>query len=442
MTKCKRLFDLFQRVKGRKISLDFNGGNISSDGGLLLIKEVDRYLDFTSSVSRSLCVFDDRQAGKVKHTLLSMIRQRVYGIISGNEDLNDHKELSKDELFQSVIGNDSRLATPSTLSRFENKAVRESCVAISKVMIESFIDSYPSSPQELILDFDATDDEVHGHQEGKFFHGYYDHYCFLPLYVFCDQELLCSYLRPANIDGAKHSWAILSFLVKRLRKEWPDVKIVFRGDSGFCRHKMLNWCEKNNVDYIVGLPSNKQLSKMTSRIAIKAKKRFNRTGKKSKLYTNIYYGAKTWSKKRKVIVKAEHSQLGENLRYVVTNMPGKPKYLYKEIYCARGDMENRIKEQQLDLFADRTSCHDWWANQFRLLLASMAYILIQRLRDLVLKGTELAKAQAGTIRLKLIKIGAIVRRNSRKVYIKLSSSYPYKNLFCHALNALQNLQIE
>jgi len=437
MTKCKSLFELNQRVKGRKVTLDFAGGNISSDGGLLLVSELDRKINLTSEVSKSLLPFDKRQKSKVKHKVIEMIRQRVYGIISGNEDLNDHDHLKDDELFQSIACKDKALATSSTLSRFENSAVRQSCVVISKVIVESFIKTFSSAPKELILDFDATDDEVHGNQEGRFFHGYYDHYCFLPLYVFCGQKLLCSYLRPANIDGARHSWAILSLLVKRFRQEWPNVKIIFRGDSGFCRWKMLNWCEKNNVDYIVGVPSNKKLVKMTSRIAVKSRKKFKRLGKKSKLYTNIYYAAKTWNKRRKVIVKAEYTEMGSNLRYVVTSLKDKPKYLYEKIYCARGDMENRIKEQQLGLFADRTSCHGWWANQFRLLLASLAYILIEQLRNFVLKGTEFAKAQVETIRLKLIKIGGVIRRNSRKVYIGLSSSYPYRSIFCLAMKKLQ-----
>jgi len=437
MTKCKSLFELVQRVKGRKIALDFNGGNISSDGGLVLISELDRKINLTSTVSKSLLPFDKRQKGKVKHKIAEMLRQRIYGIVAGNEDLNDHDQLRNDELLQSVSGKDQALAGSSTLSRFENNAVRQGCIEISKVIVESFIKSFSSPPKELVLDFDATDDEVHGHQEGRFFHGYYDHYCFMPLYVFCGQKLLCSYLRACNIDGAKHSWAILSLLVKRFRKEWPGVKIVFRGDCGFCRPKLLNWCDRNNVNYIVGIPSYERLTKLSTRIAIKSKKKFNRTGKKAKLFTTVYYGAKTWPRKRKVIVKAEHTQRGKNIRYVVTNLKGKGKYLYEKVYCARGDMENRIKEQQLDLFADRTSCHGWWANQFRLLLASLAYILIERLRNVALKGTELAKAQAGTIRLKLIKIGAVIRRNSRKVYIELSSSYPYKNLFSSILAKLQ-----
>jgi len=439
MTKCKSLFGLIQRVKGRKLEVDFNGGNISSNGGLLLISELDKIIKLTSNVSKVLTPFDHRQKGKVIHKVQDMIRQRVYGIISGDEDLNDHDLLRNDELLQTVVGKDNLLAGSSTLSRFENSAVRSGCFEISKVIVENFIRSFSRAPKELILDFDATDDEVHGNQEGRFFHGYYDHYCFLPLYVFCGQKLLCAYLRPANIDAAKHSWAILSLLVKRFRKEWPDVKIIFRGDSGFCRWKMMRWCEKHNVEYIIGIASNVRLQKMTSFIAIKSRKKFNRTGTKSKLYTAVYYAAKSWDKRRKVIVKAEHTGKGKNLRYVITNMKGNSKYLYEKIYCARGDMENRIKEQQLDLFADRTSCHEWWANQFRLLLASLAYILIERFRDIALKGTELAKAQTGTVRLKLIKIGAVVRRNSRKVYINLSSSYPYRKIFC---TALTNMKLE
>jgi hypothetical protein len=437
MTKCKSLFELIQRAKGRKITVDFDGGNISSNGGLLLISELDRKMNLTSEASKSLRPFDNRQKGKVKHRIIEMIRQRVYGIISGNEDLNDHNLLKNDDLFQSLIGKDNALAGSSTLSRFENSAVRQSCVSMSKVIVESFIKSFSVPPKELILDFDATDDEVHGSQEGKFFHGYYDHYCFLPLYVFCGNKLLCSYLRPSNIDGAKHSWAILSLLVKRFRKQWPKVKIIFRGDGGFCRHKMFNWCDRNDVGYITGITSNSRLVNMASDITTKSKIEFDATGEKSKLYMSFYYSAKTWNKERTIIAKSEHTRMGQNLRFIITNLQGDSKCLYENIYCARGDMENRIKEQKLDLFSDRTSCHGWWANQFRLLLASIAYVLIESLRSTVLKGTEFAKAQAGTIRSRLIKIGAIVRRNSRKVYINLASSYPHRNIFSHAMQKLQ-----
>jgi hypothetical protein len=439
MTKCNIPNGLFQSVKSRKFNIDFNGGNISSDGGILPLSEMDKHLGITAQVAAALKPFDQRQPGKVKHDYLPMLRQRVYGIVNGNEDLNDHNSLRSDELLQTVCGKDKTLAGASTLSRFENSSGREECIAVSKVFVEIFINSFKVPPRELVFDFDATDDPVHGMQEGRFFHGYYDHYCFLPLYVFCEQQLLVSYLRPANIDGAKHSWAILSLLVKRFREEWPEVKIIFRADSGFCRWKMLRWCEKNEVKYIVGISRNKRLEKLSSHLARKAEKQYNRTGKKAKLYCDLYYAAKPWDKRRRIIAKSEHNSQGPNRRYVVTNIKAPGKYLYEKVYCARGDMENRIKEQQLDLFADRTSCHDWWANQFRLLLSSLAYTLIERFRALALKNTQFVKAQCGTIRLKLLKIGAVIRRNTRKIYVSLSSAYPYKNEFiaiCENIAAL------
>jgi hypothetical protein len=439
MTECNIPDNLFQSVKGRKFNIDFTGGNISSDGGILPLAQLDKRLHLTSSVAAALAPFDKRQRGKVKHDYLSMLRQRVYGIAVGNEDLNDHNELRSDELLQTVCGKDKVLAGASTLSRFENRAGREQCIAVSKVLVEIFIASFKSAPKELILDFDATDDPVHGMQEGRFFHGYYDHYCFLPLYVFCGQQLLVSYLRPANIDGATHSWAILSLLVKRFREEWPDVEIIFRADSGFCRWRMLRWCEKNKVKYIIGIARNRNLEKLSSHLARKAEKQYNRTGKKAKIYCDIYYAAATWDKRRRIIAKSEYNSQGPNRRYVVTNLKGTGKYLYEELYCGRSDMENRIKEQQLDLFADRTSCHDWWANQFRLLLSSLAYILFERFRALALKSTQFSKAQCGSIRLKLLKIGAVIRRNTRKIYVSLSSAYPYKNEFtviCENIAAL------
>ena len=434
MTNCNALSGIFQGSKGRKFDVNFSGGHISSDGGLLLLAELDKRVGITAGISKILKSFDTRQAGKITHSTLAMLRQRVYAIAAGHEDLNDHNHLNSDKLYQAVIGTDEALAGASTLSRLENRSTRELCVDITKYFIETFIASFDDPPKELILDFDATDDAVHGMQEGRFFHGYYDNYCFLPLYVFCGHQLLVPYLRPANMDGARHAWAILALLVKRFRQEWPDVRIIFRGDSGFCRHRMFSWCDKNSIDYIVGISKNKRLEKMSSNIAKKAKRKFNRTGRKAKLFCNIYYAAGTWSKKRRIICKSEYNSLGPNLRYVVTNIKGSACKLYSGLYCQRGDMENRIKEQQLDLFADRTSCHKWWANQFRLLLSSIAYILLERLRTLALKNTQFAKAQCGTIRLKLLKIGAVIRRNTRKVYVSLSSAFPYQNAFIKISN--------
>ena len=298
-----------------------------------------------------------------------------------------------------------------------------------EVMVEQFIKSFKRTPKKLILDFDATDDAVHGRQDGRFFHGYYDHYCFLPLYVFCEDQLLVSYLRPSKIDGAKHAWAILSLLVKRLRKVWPQVKIIFRGDSGFCRWRMLSWCERHGVGYIIGMAQNERLNARTARLQCDAENCFTQLQTKVRWFTDFYYGARSWDHPRRVIAKIEHTDKGSNPRYVVTNLKGDPQVLYEKLYCARGEMENRIKEQQLDLFADRTSCHRWWPNQFRLLLSSLAYTPLEAIRRLALAGTELARAYVGTIRLKLLKIGAVILRNTRRIRFLLSSSYPHQDLF-------------
>jgi len=280
-----------------------------------------------------------------------------------------------------------------------------------------------------MLDFDATDDPIHGLQEGRFFHGYYDHYCFLPLYVFCGDQLLVSYLRPSNIDGAKHAWAILALLTKRLRQEWPEVKIIFRGDSGFCRHRMLGWCERHDVKYIVGIARNKRLENVIEPAMQLVEQLLELTGEKQREFFRFHYAAGTWKQSRQVIAKLEVTDKGRNPRFIITNLEGDKQVLYDDLYCARGDMENRIKEQQMGLFADRTSAHYWWANQFRLLLSSLAYVLMEGIRRLGLKGTELARAQVGTIRLKLLKIGAVILRNTRRIRFLLSTAYPYQDLF-------------
>ena len=359
MTKCNVSIPFFQGPKSRKIEFNFSGGDISSDGGLLFVKEFDRKLSLTRRAGKLLDSFDIRQPGKVKHSYLSMLRQRVFGLVAGHEDLNDHHELRTDPLIQTVVGRDRQLATPSTLCRFENGIDRRACVDLSRLFVEFFIESFSTPPQELILDFDATDDLTYGMQENRFFHGYYDHYCFLPLYVFCGDQLLVAYLRPSKIDAAKHAWAILSLLVKRFRQKWPKVKIIFRGDSGFCRQKMLNWCDKNEVKYIVGLAKNPRLQELSKDLQIKAEAVYNETYEKVKLFTEFEYAAGTWKYPRRVIAKAEFNSLGPNNRFIVTNLEDDGQYLYEKVYCARGEMENRIKEQQLDLFADRTSCHDF-----------------------------------------------------------------------------------
>lgn len=427
MTKCNTAPIPFTTSKRRLVQANFSGGHISSDGGSLLLREIDRQLQLTNNLARTL--EDHREQKKVKHDYLSLLRQRVYGICLGYEDLNDHESLRQDPLIQTVLGKDNALASPSTLCRFENSMGRDEAVAIHTVLIDQFISSFSQPPDELILDFDATDDAVHGQQEGRFFHGYYDHYCFLPLYVFCGEQLLVSYLRPSKIDGAKHAWAILSLLVKRFRRIWPDVRIIFRGDSGFCRWRMLSWCDRNNVRYILGIAKNKRLNELSRSLQESAQTLYEDTGEKQRLFDSIDYAAGTWDRSRRVIAKAEYSWRGSNPRYVVTNLAGEDQALYDDVYCARGDMENRIKEQQLGLFADRTSCQSWWSNQFRLLLSSIAYVILESIRRLCLRSTEFARSQVNTIRLKLLKIGAVIVRNTRRVRVHLSTSYPYRQLF-------------
>jgi len=427
MTKCTIEQVNFPGLKRRQIISQFSGGAITSDAGGILLRQIDHRLGLTKSIREKL--HDPRRQKSCDHSLLSLIRQRIYGLALGYEDLNDHNVLRNDPAFQTAIEQDNELASASTLCRLENRADRQTAWDIHRVIVEKFIESKDSAPPELILDFDATDDRVHGRQEGRFFHGYYDHYCFLPLYVFCEEQLLVSYLRRSKIDGAKHSWAILSLLVKRFRKEWPDVKIIIRADSGFCRQHMLTWCERHDVDYIIGIAKNKRLKETASHLISKAADNFEISNEKQRLFEWVHYGAKSWGAKRWIIAKAEHSAKGSNPRFVVSNLKGDAQKLYDDLYCARGDMENRIKEQQLCLFADRTSCHAWYANQFRLLLSSLAYMLIEGIRRLALCGTELSHAQCGTVRLKLFKIGAVVTRNTRRIQFLMSSNYPYKDIF-------------
>ena len=426
MTICNRDQISFPGCKGRRVEADFSGGDVTSDAGVLLLRQADRRLGLTAAVARVLA--DPRRQASCEHTLLSMLRQRVYGIAAGYEDLNDHDQLRGDSAIQTAVDRDGVLASSPTLCRLENRADRRAAVAIHQVLVEQFIDSFAEPPTELILDFDATDDPVHGNQEGRFFHGYYDRYCFLPLYVTCRDRLLAAYLRPSNIDGAKHSWAILALLVKRLRQEWPQVRIVLRADSGFCRWRMLRWCDRHAVHYIVGLAQNKRINELAAPLIERARQRCKATGRKQRLFGSLRYGAHTWDRERRVIARIEHSPKGSNPRYVVTNLPGNSQKLYERIYCARGEMENRIKEQ-LQLFADRTSAHRWWPNQLRLLLSALAYTLLEAVRRLGLKGTELARAQVSTIRLKLLKIGAVIVRNTRRVRFLLASTCPYQDLF-------------
>ena len=424
----------FSSVKRRQVEADFSGGDITSNAGILLLSEIDRKIGLSRSIARAMG--DDRRKASCEHSVEELLKQRIYALALGYEDLNDHKELRHDLALQTAISRDKPLSSAATLSRFESRASRDSAIAIHRVLFDQFIKSYAKPPKRLILDFDATDTPLHGEQEGRFFHGYYDHYCYLPLYVFCDRHLLVSYLRPSNIDSAKHSWAILSLLVKAIREHWPKTEIIFRGDSGFCRWKMLRWCDRYKVRYIVGLAQNKRLNKHARYWIEMAESLFRMTGEKQRLFTSMRYGAKTWDRRRRVIVKAEHTRLGSNPRYVVTNLEQNDRYLYDKIYCARGDMENRIKDQQLGLFAHRTSSHRWWNNQFRQLLSGLAYVLFEAMRSRLLKNTKLEKSAPNTLRLVLLKIGAVIIRNTRRIKIMMSSACPHQDVFALVLSRL------
>lgn len=431
MTECNSKPIVFSSLARRQVVANFAGGAIVSDAGALLLREIDRKLGLVEKLDA--VIPDPRNAALITHRQSTMLRQRIFAIALGYEDGNDHQSLRDDPLMQLVseggIDPDQPLASPPTLCRLENRVGRQTLVEIAKVFVEVFIAGHKKPPKELVLDFDATDDPVHGNQVNRFFHGYYDGYCFLPLYVFCGHHLLCAYLRPANIDPATHSWAILALLVKRFRQVWPEVKIIFRGDSGFCRWKMLRWCDKHDVSYLVGLTRNSRLKEMAKPFTDQAEQQFKAAESKQRLFADVEYGAYTWDKQRRVIVKAEHLELGPNLRFVVTNLDGEARTLYDQLYCKRGEAENRIKEQQLGLFADRTSCHEFVPNQFRVLLSAAAYVLLQQLREQALAGTELAEAQVPTIRNKLLKIGALVKRSVRRIVLHLAGGYPMQQLF-------------
>ncbi|MDR4126713.1 IS1380 family transposase, partial [Yanghanlia caeni] len=326
-----------------------------------------------------------------------------------------------------------------TLSRLETGASRADAWALHQVLVDHFIASFASPPEELILDVDASDIPLHGGQELKQFHAYYDHHCYLPLYVFCGQSMLACLLRPSRIDGARHAAAVLRLLVTRLRQAWPDVKIIIRGDSGFCRQPLLRWCERAKVQYIIGLARNKRLQARVELAEQVLERDYQRTGMKQRLVTEFRYAAASWNKTRRVLTRLEYGAQGVNPRFVVTNIANRDAdamQLYDRLYCARGEAENRIKEVQLDLFGTRASCHRFAANQFRVLLAALAYTLMQRLREFALRGTELERASAATIRVRLLKIGAAIVRNTRRVRILLASHHPLRHVFAHAAQAM------
>lgn len=436
MTKCYQDSFDFPPVKRRKVALNFEGGDITSYAGVQLLSEVDHKLGLTKSITHLLT--DDRRKKSCSYSLQELIKQRVYALALGQEDLIDHQELRHDIAMQTATGTDSTMASVSTLHRLEQRADRQTAIQLHEVLLEQFVKKHKTPPKELILDFDATDTPLHGEQEERFYHGYYDSYCYLPLYVFCGRDLLVSYLRPSNIDGAKHSWAILSLLFKALKAHWPDVKIIFRGDSGFCRRRMLSWCERHNVKYIVGIAKNSRLLEASTLWRDAAGQCYEAFGTKQRIFASVYYAANSWDKKRRVIVKAEHTSKGGNPRFIVTNLEQSDRYLYDKVYCARGDMENRIKDQQLGLFSHRTSCHKWWPNQFRQLMSGIAYTLLEGLRTFGLRGTLLEKALPNTIRIKLLLIGALIIKNTRRIKIMMSQSYPHRTLFASVVTNLNS----
>ncbi len=431
MTDCNAEPLHFSTLGSKAVVADFQGGRLTTDAGALLLREVADKIGLFDALNDAIP--DPRNPAFILHDQRAMIAQRVTAIALGYEDLNDHQSLRADPVLQLAAGKppqvDLTLASPPTLCRLENRVERKALVEVAEVFVDQFLAAHPTPPEHLILDFDATDDRIHGNQEGRFFHGYYDDHCFLPLYVFCGDELLAAYLRPSNIDAAKHARAVLKLLVDRLREAWPDVKIILRADSGFCRWRLMRWCDSRGIGYVLGLAQNPVLRRAARDEIARAARQFEQTAQPQRIFGAFSYAASTWDRSRRVIVKAEHTAQGANPRFLVVNVPGDPRELYEDVYCQRGEMENRIKEQQLDLFADRTSCHRFLANQFRLLLSSAAYVLVQALRRTALAGTELAQAQVGTIRLKLFKVAARVKVSVRRVVFHLASSYPYQEVF-------------
>jgi hypothetical protein len=424
----------FGRVGRRVIEADFSGGDLGSDGGLLLLRQVDRRIGLTRQAAAALR--DSRDRRRIHHELRDLLAQRIYGLCQGYEDLNDHDRLRRDTLMQTAVGVMQPLASSPTLCRLETAANRAQAVALHRVLVEQFIASFNEAPTELVLDLDASDVPLHGEQELREFHGYYDHHCYLPLYVFCGQAMLACLLRPSKIDAAKHAAALVKLLVGRLRQAWPGVRLIVRADSGFCRQRLIRWCERNDVGYLIGLARNGRLHQAVADDETRLATAFEKTGAKQRWIGELVYAAQSWNRERRVITRLEYGAQGTNPRFVVTNLEGEAAFLYDTCYCARGEAENRIKEAQLDLFGTRASCHKFAANQFRLLLAALAYTLMQRLRTLALAGTDLARAAASTIRVRLLKIGAAVLANTRRVRIMLASFHPLRETFLRAAQAL------
>lgn len=450
----------FQGVGRRKVQAAFDGGHLSSDGGALLLRELDLRLGVMRRFAD--CFTDYRDAERTEHTVLELLRQRVYGIALGYEDLNDHDDLLGDPLLAMTVGKadvegDARrrrcdqgkaLASSSTLNRLEltpsdahagNRYKKVAChpERIEDLLVALFLDSFAKPPEEIVLDFDATDDPLHGGQEGRFFHGYYRCFCYLPLYVTCGDHLLVAQLRESNQDASAGSLETLMKLVQRIRARWPQVRIIVRADSGFARDALMTWCEQHAVYYLFGLAKNDRLLQKIGNELVAAYVRHIQTGVAARVFASFQYRTRTsWSSARRVVGKAEWLPKGANPRFIVSNLPeayATPQALYETMYCARGEMENRIKEQQLDLFADRTSAHTMRANQLRLWFSSLAYVLVSALRRIGLKGGGMAKATCGTIRLKLFKIAAQIKVSVRRFAVHLASACPYQDIVRRAL---------
>src|SRR5438270_6030662 len=455
-TQCNPPYLDFPMLGPRQVRADFDGGDISSDGGALLLREAERLTGVIRQFAA--CFTDHRNPDLTEHTAEELIAQRVYALALGYEDLNDHDDLRRDPLLATVVGKadpkgksrqrprdrGKALAGKSTLNRLEltpvgaGKDSRYKKVVcrthdVERLFVTLFLRAHSRPPERIVLDLDATDDPIHGHQLGRFFHGYYKNYCYLPLYIFCGDHLLCARLRPADMDASAGSVKHLQRIVAQIRQAWPEVKITIRGDSGFCREPIMAWCEANGVDYVLGLAQNTRLKAMIATEQEQAGVEFERTKQAARVFTDLQYRTlETWSRERRVVAKAEHLAKGANPRFVVTSLRSDDraaKPLYEEDYCGRGEMEDRIKEQQLHLFADRTSAATMRANQVRLFCSSIAYVLLEAVGRLGLAGMDVAWGEWRKSRLKLLKAGVLVRVTVRKVWVKMSSSSPYAEVF-------------
>jgi hypothetical protein len=435
----------------------FDGGQVTSDAGALLLKQTDQVLGLSQKVAE--CFVDTRKPWLIEHTVKTLVAQRIFAIALGYEDLNDHDQLRKDPLF-GVLADKLKgqrrdceaVAGKSTLNRLELHP-RAGASAYHKItldeeampglFVELFLNSHKQPPRQIVLDLDATDAPLHGEQEDRFFHGYYDQYCYLPLYIFCGRQLLCAKLRPANIDGCAGTVEELERIVGQIRERWAQVQIILRADSGFCREELMSWCEQRDVDYVFGLARNARLQRAIGAELQQALRQAQQTGHSARRFKELIYCThKSWSRSRRVVAKAEATTRGENPRFIVTSLSLRQyatQALYEEFYCARGEMENRIKECQLDLFADRLSANLFRVNQLRVWFASLAYVLVESLRRLALEATQFARASVGSIRLKLLKIGAVITLSVRRVKLALNSGFAYQTEFRAAYTALHKL---